>query len=275
METDYVVCMDALELLRTLPDGSVDGLISDFPYAVHEATWDVEFNLPLFWQECKRVLKPYKCIVTTGIQPFTTRLINSNPEMFKYSWVWVKSMAGNFFNAKMRPMSQHEDVMVFSEGGCANGAANPMPYYPQGLIQQHKTHSRPYSSKYRRDKEQIVKTRPSWKTEYESEFSGYPSTVLNFANGNNETEHPNQKPLPLYEYLIRTYTLEGDLVIDPFCGSGTTALAARNTGRHYIGGDSDPHYCEVTRQRLQHTSRDELNAALSGKPTTMRMFDDK
>lgn len=249
-EVNRVYNTDALTLLRAMPDNSVDMILTDPPYGVHEAEWDTAPDLTALWVEIRRILKPRSAVVFTAVQPFTTDLIVSNRDWFKYCWVWSKTIAGDFFNAKNKPMRKHEDIVVFSNGTTANGSDNKMQYYPQGLIAEQVKHSRPYSSKFRRDADQIVSTRASWKTEYVSEQSNYPSSVLHFAHGNNLTEHPNQKPVDLFEYLVQTYTVQGALVVDPYGGSGTTAIAARNTNRQYMTCDISPKYCELMRERL-------------------------
>ena len=249
-EVNKVYNVDALTLLRAMPAGSVDMVLTDPPYGVHEAEWDTAPDLKALWVEITRILKPRSAVVFTAVQPFTTDLIMSNRAWFKYCWVWSKTIAGDFFNAKNKPLRKHEDIVVFSNGTTANGSENKMQYYPQDVINEKKTHSRPYSSKFRREAEQIISTRPNWKESYESEQTNFPGSILHFAHGNNLTEHPNQKPVALFEYLIQTYTVQGALVIDPFGGSGTTAVSARDTGRDYITCDISTEYCDLMNRRL-------------------------
>lgn len=247
---------DALTLLRALPSGSVDLILTDPPYGVHEAEWDTAPDLDALWHEFKRILKPRRAVVFTAVQPFTTDLICSNREWFKYCWVWEKSIAGDFFNAKNKPMRLHEDIVVFSNGTTANGSSNRMRYFPQGLIERHETEVRNHSQKFRNDDVQIIKTRDNWKAIYHREYTNYPNSILRFAHGNNFTEHVNQKPVDLFAYLIRTYTEQGDVVIDPYVGSGTTALAAQISKRQFIASDIDPKYCQMGRERLRKHSGD-------------------
>lgn len=247
---DRIHCMDALAYLRLMPSNSIDMILTDPPYGVHEASWDNAPDMPVLWVEMKRVLKDRSAVVFTAVQPFTSDLITSNREWFKYCLVWAKSMAGDFFNAKNKPLRTHEDIVVFSNGTVANGSPNRMQYYPQGIVRERKKHSRPYSAKFRRESEQIVKTRPNWKTEYESDYTNYPGSVLYFQQGNNDTYHPNQKPVNLFEYLICTYTQPDAVVLDMFMGSGTTAIAARNTGRHFTGCELNPDYMAMIERRL-------------------------
>jgi site-specific DNA-methyltransferase (adenine-specific) len=248
IERNTVHCLDCFDLLAQCDDGSVDMILTDAPYNVHEAKWESAIDLDRLWMGFKRVIKPRGAIVMTAQQPFTTDLIISNRPWFKYSWVWVKSSAGDVFNAKLKPMRQHEDVLVFSDGTTANRSERLMPYYPQGLVQFNKTEYRDPNTKY--GKNGMMRPRASLTGVKFQEFTNYPTTILNFPNGNTDSKHPNAKPIRLFEYLIATYTREGETVLDCFAGSFTTAAAARNIGRNWICGDSDPGYCEVGRQRL-------------------------
>lgn len=247
IERNTIHCLDCFDLMAQCDDHSVDMILCDPPYGVHEKSWDTAIPLDRLWTEFKRVIKPRGAIVVTSQQPFTTDLIVSNRPWFKYSWVWMKSMAGDVFNAKNKPMRQHEDVLVFSEGTTANKSERRMPYYPQGLVKHNKIEYRDPAALHSGG---MIKQRESWTGERFQEYTNYPTSILNFPNGNNESKHPNAKPLKLFEYLISTYTLEGQTVLDCFAGSFTTAAAARNLSRHWICGDSDAGYCEVGRQRL-------------------------
>ena len=251
-EINKVYNVDAMTLLKAMPDGSCDAIITDLPYGTTACTWDEIIPFAPMWAEVKRTLKPRGVFVTTASQPFTSKLVMSNIEMFKYSWVWEKTMAGMFVHAKNRPLKKHEDVLVFSQGVVNHEGLteNRMNYYPQ--IENNGT---PYSKKSFRDRrssDTMFGFRSSH-VDYETtdKTTRYPTTILEFPNGNNGVQHPTQKPVALYEYLIRTYTQPGELVVDFCCGSGTTALAARNLKRDYIVGDSDEHYCNVARERLR------------------------
>lgn len=262
---DTIHNLDCFELLSQCDDHSVDMILTDAPYNVHEAAWESAIDLDRLWSEFKRIIKPRQAIVMTAQQPFTTDLIVSNRAWFKYSWVWVKSRHGDIFNAKNKPMRQHEDILIFSEGTTANGSKNMMPYYPQGLIAQNKN--------IWRDPEVLfsggsISRRASWKGDRFQEYTNYPTTILDFPFGNNGSLHPNAKPLDLFSYLIKTYTLPGATVLDCFAGSFTTAVAARNCGRHWICGDITPAYCEVGRKRL-----DEPPMFADPLPTQRGMFE--
>jgi len=243
---DTIHHLDLMTLCNALPSQSVDLILCDLPYGVTACSWDTVIPLVPMWTEFKRVIKPRGAIVLTATQPFTSALVMSNPKWFKYSWVWVKSYATDFINAKNRPMRRHEDVLVFSEGTTANRSDRRMNYYPQGLSISGKRKYRPGGTIHTN----VIGSRPSHINDYIQEFAGYPDSILMFANGNHFNVHPTQKPVALFEYLIRTYTQPGELVFDPCVGSGTTAIAARQTGRRFICGDSSREYVEVARKRL-------------------------
>lgn len=243
-ERNRVYHVDALTLLRALPSGSVDAFILDLPYGTTACSWDEIIPFEPMWAEVKRTLKPRGVFVTTASQPFTSKLVMSNADMFRYEWIWAKSRAANFFNAKHRPLAKHENIVVFSPLPAAN-VENTSNYYPQGLVRTNHKWSRPqkYDTAHKF-------SRPSHELERTIEFSGYPESIIGIDNDHNLDAHPTQKPVALYEYLIRTYTQAGQLVVDFCCGSGTTALAARNLQRDFIAGDITAEYVEIARRRL-------------------------
>lgn len=243
IELDRVYCCDWRDLLSALPDDSADLILTDMPYGTTACSWDTVIDLDAWWVEAHRVAKPRAAIVCTGSQPFTSRLVMSNVKRFRYEWVWRKTKAADFLNANYRPMKIHENVMVFSDGAAAPGCLLPMIYNPQGL------EARPIK-RNRNGGLGIARDRESQQGAYTSKGTNYPTSDLLFAPPVNPL-HPTQKPIPLFEYLIRTYTQPGDLVIDPFVGSGTTALAARNTGRRFICGDFTQDYVDIAQDRLR------------------------
>lgn len=238
---------DCLDILPTLPAASVDMVLADLPYATTGLRWDTLIPLEPLWAQYKRLIKPCGAIVLFCAQPFTTALIMSNRAWFKYTWVWEKSNAGGCLNARRRPMRKHEDIAVFSEGTTANGARRPMPYYPQGLAPMRKPRKR--TNHYGHSGECGFKTHRISHTNYIQEAAGYPTSVLHFPN-DRPALHPAQKPLALCEYLIRTYTQEGETVLDNVMGSGTTLVACGNTARRGIGIEKDPRWFRVAQTRL-------------------------
>lgn len=226
-------------------------LISPTVEGTTACSWDTIIPFEPMWVGMKRVLKPRGVFVTTASQPFTSKLVCSNLAWFKYEWVWVKSMAGMFVHAKNRPLKRHENVLVFSSGVVNHKSLteNRMNYYPQIEFE-----NPPYSKKHSSN-EQTNDTNFGWRpshVDYEVNdvTTRYPVTVLEIPNGNYDVEHPTQKPVDLYSYLIRTYTQPGDLILDFCAGSGTTAVAARQLNRRFIVGDSSPEYCALMERRL-------------------------
>jgi len=194
----------ALELLARLPDASVDLVLCDPPYGVHEMEWDTAPDLVAMFAEMNRVIHPLGAIVMTAQQPFATDCINANRKYFKYETIWHKTRAGDIFNAKNKPLRAHENVLVFSKGVTANGDqnnANRMRYYPQGMTKT--------KVKHRQTGGHHINPRPSWKKSFDAEYIDYPQSVITFQNHINDSErlHVNQKPIELFEYLICTYTL--------------------------------------------------------------------
>lgn len=238
---------DCLELMATLPDASVDMILCDLPYGTTACKWDTVIPFEPLWSQYHRIAKRNAAIVLTASQPFTTALIASNMKMFKYCWVWEKSRATDFLNAKNKPMKKHEDVCVFSHGTTANKSDRRMDYYPQGLVERREEYFRPSS---KRKNGGVVPARPSHVQGYVSTHKGYPTSVLKFANPSNNNVHPTQKPVALMEYLIRTYTNEGDTVMDNCMGSGTTGVACVSTGREFIGIEQDDKYFDIACERI-------------------------
>lgn len=250
---------DCLEIMRELPDASIDMVLADLPYGTTACAWDAVIPFEPLWAAYWRVLKPNAAIVLTATQPFTTTLIASQIDAFKYTWVWEKSRPSGFAQAKNMPLKSHEDVCVFSRGvtGHASQSTKRMPYNPQGLVY---APSIVANTKVRGANESAFGNRPSHKESYVKEFTNYPRSVLEFASETG-AEHPTQKPAPLFEYLIRTYTNEGDTVLDNTMGSGTTGVACANTGRNFIGIEKDAGYFDIACKRLGLSDEPAMQAA--------------
>jgi site-specific DNA-methyltransferase (adenine-specific) len=244
LELNRIYQRDCLVGMAMIPDKSVDMILCDLPYGTTACKWDTVIPFELLWAQYRRVIKENGAIILTASQPFTTVLINSNFEWFKYCWVWEKSVCGDVFNAKNKPLKKHEDIVVFSEGTTANGSKRKMPYYPQGLVEINKTVKNTETTRA------FFAPRPSHKETYTQKFTNYPTSVLKYDN--DRGLHPTQKPVALFEYLIRTYTNEGDIVLDNCMGSGTTAIAALRTGRHFIGFETEPAYVEIANKRIDN-----------------------
>ena len=227
---------DCLERMKEIPDGNVDMVLADPPYGTTACKWDTVIDLPLMWEQLKRAIKPTGAIVMTASQPFTSAMVMSNPKMFKYCWVWEKPQGVDPFMSKIRPLNNIEDVAVFSRGRTE--------YNPQ--IES--------GSAYRavRDKTpriHEVTGQVMRQTETLNSGSRLPKRVLKFSRQTGS--HPTQKPVALMEYLILTYTNEGETVLDFTMGSGTTGVAAKNLGRKFIGIELDQGYFDIAKKRIE------------------------
>jgi len=226
--TYKLILGDCLDIMPTLEAGSIDAIITDLPYGTTACKWDTIIPFEPMWKEVRRVLKPRGVFVTTSCQPFSSALIMSNPKLFKYEWIWNKVTARGHLVAKKRPMAQHENVLVF-------GGTN---YYPQMIKRpKDKVEYRKTTEYARTDIMGGVRNAPE-NVIYDE---WYPKTILEYSNAGSSvnSNHSTQKPVPLYEYLIKTYTNEGETVLDIAMGSGTTIIAAENTGRNSIGIEKD------------------------------------
>lgn len=250
--TDKVNLMygDCLERMKEIPDGSVDMILTDPPYGTTACKWDSIIPLEPMWEQLKRVINPNGAIVLFAGQPFTSSLIMSNTLMFKYTYVWKKSKGCNFTHAKNMPIKFTEDVVVFSEapiGHKVQLGERRMSYNPQGLVRVDKRWSRPqkYENGHKLKRE-------SHKLERVIEFENYPTNILDYPNSSNKERglHPTQKPVALMDYLIKTYTNEGETVLDFTMGSGTIGVACVNTGRKFIGIELDPTYYGIACDRV-------------------------
>lgn len=249
LELNRIYQMDCLEGMKLIPDKSIDMILCDLPYGMTACKWDTTIPLDKLWEQYKRLIKDNGAIVLTSSQPFTTKLISSNMEMFKYCWYWLKSKPNGWQHAKNRPMSKIEEVCVFSKAPMGHKSQlgnRRMVYNPQGI--------KPAGKKRVRESAhgRMMGARPNQAgREYES-FTGFPHNVLEYPNViGKQALHPTQKPVALFEYLIKTYTNEGEIVLDNCMGSGTTAVAAIRTNRKFIGFELEPEYIRIANQRLE------------------------
>lgn len=228
---------DCLEVMKEIPTGSVDMILCDLPYGTTECKWDSIIPLDRLWKEYERVIKEDGTIVLTAAQPFTTQLIESNRKRFRYCWYWIKNTPTGFCFAKYQPMRKVEDVCVFYK--------KAPKYNPQGVIKL----DRPKSKNRRPQKHDEWIYSDSLNGKYEIGWTNYPNNVLqiNVERG----LHPTQKPVPLFEYLIKTYTDEGMTVLDNCMGSGTSGVACMNTNRKFIGIEMDEKYFNVAKERIE------------------------
>lgn len=227
---------DCLELMKQIPDGSIDAVITDPPYGTTACKWDSVIPFEPMWAELKRIIKCNGAIVLFGNQPFTSALIMSNPRMFKYEWIWDKVKPAGFQIAKYRPMTNHEHCLVFSK-------LTPNYYpikTPRDKIKKNSFQSKSESSPLSKHdgKERI--------------YDFYlPKSILTISNANQRNRfHPTQKPIPLLEYLVKTYTQENETVLDFTMGSGTTGVACKNLNRNFIGIELDDKYFNIAKERI-------------------------
>lgn len=223
---------DCIEMMQSLPDKSVDLVLCDLPYGTTACAWDVMISFEGLWAQYRRVCAG--AVVLTASQPFTTMLAASNIREFKYQWVWQKERPSNPQLAKLQPLKVHEDVLVFS--------SSKVPYNPQGLTEIPEAERKVHAPE--KNALDHCKRKP-----YVQTHTGYPKSILAFPS--ERGLHPTQKPVALMEYLIRTYTNEGDTVLDNTMGSGTTGVACMNTGRKFIGIERDPKYFEIAKARIE------------------------
>ncbi len=273
-------CGDCLLEMNKIEDHSVDLILCDLPYGTTDRkgiedkgdnrllAWDTVIPLDKLWEQYRRVLKSNGAVVLTADQPFTSQLIVSNINWFKYEWIWKKRKTTGFLHANYRPMKQTEDIVVFSPAGAAAASRNGgnMTYNPQGLIEKRvkKKNSAKRLGKFLHNPEHMGEgNKLLHETEYEQKYTNYPSEIIEFTLDKNVV-HPTQKPVALMEYLIRTYTNEGEVVLDNCMGSGTTGVACVNTNREFIGIERDQGYFKAALNRissvpLKEEAQEELN----------------
>jgi len=237
---NQIICGDCLEAMKGFPDNCVDLVLTDPPYGITACKWDSVIPFQPMWKQLKRLIKSNGAIVITTSQPFTTALIASNIKMFKYCWVWDKIRMTGHLNAKKRPMVKTEDVCVFYSKQCV--------YNPQ--MTKGKTHLRGSWAGKHKSKCQVYGKYECQDGNANMSNLYYPQNIIQF-RAELQSTHPTQKPVALMEYLIKTYTNKGEMVLDFTCGSGTTCKAAQNLNRQFIGIDISEEYCEIARQRIE------------------------
>ncbi len=230
---------DCLELMKDIPDGSVDMILADLPYGTTACKWDTVIPFEPLWEQYNRIIKDNGAIVLTASQPFTTKLIGSNLDLFRYELVWEKTLASNFFMANKQPLKKHENICVF--------------YKKQPVYNPQMEKGKPYTDKRRIKKRTsgVMGGEVTPKTDIVNKGERFPSSIQVFSNGNNHSVHPTQKPVALLEYLIKTYTNENETVLDNVMGSGSTGVACINTNRNFIGFELDETYLNIAKERLQ------------------------
>ncbi len=237
---------DCLEVMKSIPDGSVDMVLADPPYGTTACKWDSVIPFEPMWEQLKRVIKPNGAIVMTASQPFTTDLINSARDIFKYEWIWDKVSGKDFYQAKKRPLKQHENILIFSKG---NTIYNPQMY------EADKKNIRDRTKNNTKAQQDTIYGDLKEYTSQKDERKRYPGSIFIHSYQENELHyskrlHNTQKPVALMEYLIKTYTNEGETVLDFTMGSGTTGVACKNLNRNFIGIEMDAEYFKIAEARI-------------------------
>ena len=240
---------DCLERMKEIPDGSVDMILADLPYGTTSRNeWDKKIPLAPLWEQYERIIKDNGAIVLFSQMPFGAELIQSNKGMFRYEWIWQKHKPLGFLNAHKMPLRLHENILVFYKA---------LPTYnPQKWM------SKPYYNKNKDNRDTPIYS--GFKTVNTKSETGerFPVDVIKFVNSNNYKQyHAAQKPIPLLKYLIKTYTNEGETVLDNVMGSGSTGVAAVNTGRKFIGIELDPGFYETAKNRIEKAIEEKEKAA--------------
>ncbi len=234
---------DCLVEMQNIADKSIDAIICDLPYGTTNCKWDTIIPFEPLWAQYKRIIKPNGAIVLTSSQPFTSALVMSNPKWFKCEWIWKKHKGTNIYGVKREPLKIHESCLIFAKDKCT--------YNPQ------MTEGEPYK---KRGSHNIGKSEgliiANKKVGYAKDFDSskrYPVSIQEFSNHNQKDNsfHPTQKPVPLLEYLIKTYTNENDIVLDNTMGSGTCGVACKNLNRSFIGIEKDDKYFEIAKRRIE------------------------
>ena len=246
---------DCLDVMQDIPDGSVDMVCTDPPFGTTACKWDSVIPFEPMWAQLKRIVKPSGAIVLMASQPFTSALVMSNVKMFKYEWIWQKDKPSNFALANKQPMKYHENVCVFYQSQCCfNKQLEPRTGSGASRVKYVVDNSR------RTSEHLTVKDKPKM-----FETLKNPGSIQSVSTGRRQDIcHPTQKPVALMEYLIRTYTNPGETVLDFTMGSGTTGVAAANTGRRFIGIEMDANYFAVAQSRIRKAQAD-AEAELTGR----------
>ena len=227
---------DCLELMKGIPDGSVDMILCDLPYGTTANKWDTVIPFDKLWQQYGRVIKNNGAIALFGQEPFSSYLRLSNYKTYRYDWIWEKSRAAGFYNANKMPLRCKENITIFYK--------HLPTYNPQ------KTKGTPYYHKATKNRSGSIYGSNSKSTDTQSDGDRYPRDVIKFNNVIRSLSHPTQKPVALLEYLIKTYTNENETVLDNTMGSGSTGVACVNTHRNFIGMELDPKYFEIAKNRI-------------------------
>lgn len=246
IEKDSVILGDCLEVMSHIADKSIDMILCDLPYGQNKhLSWDFIIPFKPLWEQYERIIKDNGAIVLTATQPFTSVLVMSNPKLFKYELIWLKTRPSNVFNAKKQYMKWHENILVFYK---------KLPTYNPKMKE-----GKPYvvHHKKKQDRSKGIYGKTGEVENHVSVNSGlyYPKTIIEISNPNYKSLHPTQKPVELFRYLIRTFSNENDLILDNCLGSGTTVISAIDEKRHYIGIENSEEYYNIAKERIEDYAR--------------------
>ena len=247
-DTVFIQQGDCLELMKKIPDKHIDMILCDLPFEKTGAKWDIIVPLDSLWGQYNRIIKKDGAIVLFGVEPFTSMLIMSNLNNYRYKWAWEKEQGGNFQLAKLQPLNVLEDICIFSLSKTANGAKENMKYFPTMTKRDKPTKSGGNPSV------SDILHKNSMVALHKTYDESYPKNILRFNKDHSSKRlHPTQKPVGLLEYLIRTYTQEDEIVLDNTAGVFSTGVAAINLNRKFIGYELDEKYFEIGKERLLKT----------------------
>ena len=240
---------DCLEVMKTIPEGSIDAIITDPPYGTTACKWDSVIPFEPMWEQLNRIIKPNGAIVLFGSEPFSSALRMSNIKSYKYDWKWNKMQGSGFLNSKKKPLTSYEDVMIFATTKLGNHTYNPQ------LEDKDASKIRPIGKRKAQSKSTYGEHNGQLSKDYDNTKS-YPKDIISTSSKQQECNstnrvHPTQKPVALMEYLILTYTNEGETVLDFTMGSGSTLVACQNTNRNGIGIEMDEEYFKIAQQRIK------------------------
>jgi len=241
---------DCIEKMKEIPDKSINMILCDLPYGTTSCSWDNIIPFDEMWEQYNRIIKDNGAIVLFGQEPFSSLLRASNLKLYKYDWVWEKPNGANFLNLKYQPSKVHENIMVFGKSATSYSKNGNMKYNPQ---MEEGTPYKCTSGKQKNEYHNSTVRTPIKQVTTENGGTRYPKSILQF-NRDKDKLHPTQKPVALLEYLIKTYTNEGDLVLDNCMGSGSTGVACINTNRNFIGIELDENYFNIAKERIENNN---------------------
>ena len=245
---NQIIHGDCIQVMKDIPDKSIDMILCDLPYGTTACSWDTVIPFEPLWEQYKRIVKDNACICLFGIEPFSSYLRLSNIKQYRYDWIWHKNKSGNIFQYKMKPMARHEIISIFTKYPISYQYENNIKYNPD--LKKCEKISKEFKPK---NNDRSIDIRPCHKNKsklYIREYEGYPESIIKIDNEQNKY-HPTQKPVKLFEYLIKTYTDENDIVLDNCAGSGTTAVACYETNRKYICIEKEKKYIDIIHKRLK------------------------